>query len=237
MKVIGAGLPRTATLSQKVALEMLGFDPCYHMVNVLADLSQVPLWHRATDGTIEWDEILGAFGSTVDWPGGFFYRELVEAYPDAKVLLSVRDPEAWERSMRDTVWEVWHGDTLMKHVSDARAEIDPEWAEFRRLMHRLLWTDRAPFAGDHQDRQWLIDAFNRYNEQVQRDVPAERLLVWEVKEGWEPLCRFLEVDVPDAPFPNVNDKTTFIERVVGGCIEVLHGWWTQQQQEQALTTA
>jgi hypothetical protein len=236
MKVIGAGLPRTATLSQKVALEMLGFGPCYHMVNVLADLSQVPLWHRAVDRDIQWEEIFEGFESTVDWPGGFFYRELLEAYPDAKVLLSVRDPEAWERSMHYTVWGFRHGDTLMTHLSDARADIDPDWAEFRRMIDRLLWKDDGVFAANHQDRRWLIEAFNRYNEMVRMDVPADRLLVWDAKDGWEPLCRFLEVEVPDAPFPNVNDKTTFIDRVVGGCIETLHGWWTQQQQE-ALATA
>jgi hypothetical protein len=232
MKVIGAGLPRTATLTQKVALEMLGFGPCYHMVNVLADLGQVPLWHRAADGTIDWEEIFAGFESTVDWPGGFFYRELVDAYPDAKVLLSVRDPEAWERSMRDTVWEFRHGDTLMAHLAQARARVDPSWAEYIRMLDRILWQDNGVLVGNHQDRGFLIEAFNRYNEQVRRDVPADRLLVWEVKDGWEPLCEFLEVDVPDAPLPNINDKTTFIDRVVGACIEVLHGWWAQQQQQQ-----
>lgn len=229
MKLIGAGLPRTATLSQKVALEMLGLGPCYHMVNVLADMTQVPLWHRAADGEIQWDDIFAGFESTVDWPGGYFYRELLEAYPDAKVLLSVRDPESWERSMRETVWGFRHGDTLMTHVSDARADVDQDWAEYRRMLDRILWKDSGVFAGNHQDRAWLIDAFNRYNEGVRSNVPPERLLVWEVKEGWEPLCRFLEVDVPDAPFPNINDKTTFVDRVVGGCIDVLGEWWAQQQ--------
>src|SRR5436853_7037668 len=102
MKLIGAGLPRTGTLSQKVALEMLGLGPCYHMVNVLGDLDQAEGWRRALEGQGPWDEIFDGFQSTVDWPGSFFYKELVEAYPDAKVLLSVRDPEAWTRSMRDT---------------------------------------------------------------------------------------------------------------------------------------
>src|SRR4030088_835130 len=110
MKLIGAGLPRTATLTQKVALEMLGIGPCYHMVNVLGDLDLVPLWQDALEGRPDWERIFEGHQSTVDWPGGFFYRELIEAYPDAKVLLSVRDPEAWERSMRDTVWGVVWGD-------------------------------------------------------------------------------------------------------------------------------
>ena len=94
MKVIGAGLPRTGTLSQKVALEMLGFGPCYHMVNVLTDLPLARQWEAAMDGEPDWEAIFGEHQSTVDWPGAFFYRELVDAYPDAKVLLSSRDPEA-----------------------------------------------------------------------------------------------------------------------------------------------
>ena len=96
MKLIGAGFPRTGTLSQKIALEVLGYGPCYHMVNVLADLPQALLWDRALDGEAPWSELFDGFESTVDWPGGYFYKELVEEYPDAKVLLSTRDLEAWE---------------------------------------------------------------------------------------------------------------------------------------------
>ena len=98
MKVIGAGLPRTGTLSQKVALEMLGFGPCYHMVNVLTNLPLAKHWEQALDGEADWDEVFGEHESTVDWPGAFFYRELAEAYPDAKIVLSTRDPEAWEKT-------------------------------------------------------------------------------------------------------------------------------------------
>ena len=98
MKIIGAGLPRTATLTQKIALEMLGFGPCYHMVNILSDLDLVPRWADAFDTNVDWTAMFGDSQSTVDWPGSFFYRELVTAFPDAKVLLSVRDGAAWARS-------------------------------------------------------------------------------------------------------------------------------------------
>src|SRR5690349_14457375 len=117
MRLIGAGLPRTGTLSQKLALEVLGVAPCYHMVTVLADLNQAPMWERAVHGDVDWNELLGGFESTVDWPGGLFYKEILQAYPEAKVLLSTRDPEAWERSMRDTVWAVRHGGSLMRNLS------------------------------------------------------------------------------------------------------------------------
>ena len=237
MKVIGAGAPRTATLSQKVALEMLGFGPCYHMVNVLADLSLVALWSKALDGSPDWEQTLGGFQSTVDWPGGFFYRELMEAYPDAKVMLSVRDPEAWERSMRATVWDVWHGASLMAHLSDARKLIDPAWRDYAALMERLLFKAPGTFAGRPQEPQSLIDAFNAHTEAVRNTVPADRLLVWQASDGWEPLCEFLEVDVPDVPFPRLNDSGTFTDRVVGGCLGVLQEWWAQQQREQELAPA
>ena len=104
MKLIGAGLPRTATLTQKISLEILGYGPCYHMVNVLSNLDLVPQWVEAFEGTGDWNKIFEGCQATVDWPGSFFYRELIEVYPDAKVLLSVRDGAAWARSMRDTIW-------------------------------------------------------------------------------------------------------------------------------------
>src|SRR5579884_1658098 len=121
MKVIGAGMPRTGTLTQKVALEMLGLGPCYHMVDVLADREQASLWEQALDGEGPWERIFAGYQSTVDWPGGYFYAELAERYPEAKVLLSVRDPAAWERSMRQTVWSVRHGESLIRLLSSAQA--------------------------------------------------------------------------------------------------------------------
>ena len=94
MQLIGAGLPRTGTLTQKEALELLGVGPCYHWVNLITDPDAVSMWHRAVDGEDVFEEIFGGYQATVDWPGGFFYRELAERYPDAKVLLSVREPRS-----------------------------------------------------------------------------------------------------------------------------------------------
>ena len=149
MKVIGAGLPRTGTLSQKVALEMLGFGPCYHMVNVLTNLPLARQWEQAIDGGVDWDEVFGGEAeheSTVDWPGAFFYRELTDTYPDAKVVLSVRDPEAWERSMLDTIWDVLYGHSVMAHISMAREAVDPDWQAYMDLMRRM-WAAQGIFSG------------------------------------------------------------------------------------------
>ncbi len=230
MKVIGAGLPRTATLTQKVALEMLGLGPCYHMVTVLGDLDEMPKWRRALDGAPDWNDIFTGFESTVDWPGGFFWRELIDVYPDAKVLLSERDGEAWERSMRETVWGVQYGDSLSRHLSSAMACVNPEWAAYMDLTKDMLWRGKGTLAERHEDRQGLIESMERHNDAVKRGVPAERLLVWQPADGWEPLCDFLGVPVPEAQLPRVNDSAAFGDRIVENALGVLQGWWTQKSQ-------
>lgn len=225
MHVIGAGLPRTGTLTQKLAIEMLGLGPCYHWVDVLADLDQrVPQWERALDGQSHWEEIFAGYESTTDWPGGFFYAELAEAYPEAKILLSVRDPERWEPSFRETIWNMCFGDSLIHHLSAARAQIDPRWERYLRLVDRMFWIERGTFAAAHASPDDLITAMQRHQDAVKQHVPAQRLLVWDVTEGWEPLCAFLGTAVPDQPLPHANDRDTFIDRVIGGAIGALSAW-------------
>jgi Sulfotransferase domain len=227
MKLIGAGLPRTGTLTQKLAFEQLaegGWGPCYHWVNVLADLDQVDVWNRALDGEEPWEEVFAGFQSTADWPGGYFYRELMEYYPDAKVLLSVRDPESWEPSFRETIVALRHGESLMRLLSSARGEIDPRWRRYLALVDRMFYGPHGTFRDGWQTPTQLIAQFERHNEEVERTVPAERLLVWRVTEGWEPLCEFLGVEVPSGPMPHENDRETFLGRVIGGAIGALHEW-------------
>jgi len=224
MRLIGAGLPRTGTLTQKLALEQLGLGPCYHWVNVIADLDQVGLWDRALDGDAVWEEVFAGHNSTVDWPGGYFYRELIDAYPQAKVLLSVRDPESWERSFRETIWTMSYGSSLMPLLAHARAEVDPRFARYLALVERMFWGPQGTFADGNAEPAQLIEQMQRHHEQVKAAVPPERLLVWEVGEGWEPLCAFLDVPVPDSPLPHANDRGEFVERVIGGAIDTLNAW-------------
>ncbi len=167
MKLIGAGLPRTATLSQKVGLEVVGQGPCYHMVNILANLDLAPQWRRALHGEGQWDEIFDGFEATVDWPGSFFYRELLEVYPDAKVLLSVREGESWARSMRDTIWGVIYGQNIIRYLSDARSQIDSKWRGYIELMEEM-WHRSGLMEGVDTSEQFMADAMDRYNEEVQR---------------------------------------------------------------------
>jgi hypothetical protein len=230
MKLIGAGLPRTGTLSQKVALEVLGIGPCYHMVNVLGDLDLAPLWRAALDGDADWNGIFDGFESTVDWPGSFFYRELIDEYPDAKVLLSVRDGDSWARSMRETIWGVLYGEILIRHLSEARAIVDPKWRGYIEMV-REMWQRSELMRGVDTTAEYMSAAMERFNSQVQDSVPADRLLVWSVSDGWEPLCEFLEAPVPEMPFPHLNDTREFVDRLTDGALITLQEWRAKDQNE------
>jgi hypothetical protein len=218
MKVIGAGMPRTGTLTQKVALETLGLGPCYHMVNVLADLEQAKLWDRALNGDECWPEIFNGSQAT----------ELADYYPEAKVVLSVRDPEAWEKSMRQTVWAVRNGESLLRLLSSAQAHVNPQWRAFLGMIDQLLWKNQGTFSAGHAEPQQMIDTMERHNASVIESIPAERLLVWNVAEGWNPLCDFLELPVPSTPLPHVNDRTEFLSRIIDGSLESLQKWHEQE---------
>ena len=234
MKVIGAGLPRTATLTQKISLEMLGYGPVYHMVNVLADLSLAPQWAAAFDGKPNWDEIFAGHQASVDWPGSFFWRDLVEYYPDAKVLLSVRSGESWANSMKNTIWGIYFDDVLMRHLSDARASIDPGWRDFTKLMKAML--HKSGLIGDLTgpfNASVAAAAMERHNQEVREAVPASRLLEWKPADGWEPLCEFLEVPVPQSPIPHINDSAMFAGRIIEGSLGVLNAWQAKQAEAAA----
>ena len=160
----------------------------------------------------------------MDWPGGYFYKELLDFYPEAKVVLSVRDAEAWERSIRQTVWSVRNGESLIRLLSSAQGHVNPRWQGFLDMIDRLLWEDRGTFAAGHAEPEQLIEAMHRHNEAVQESIPAERLLVWSVAEGWGPLCEFLEQPVPDVPLPHINDRKEFLNRIIDGSLASLQEW-------------
>jgi Sulfotransferase domain len=200
LSVIGAGVGRTGTLSLKFALERLGFGPCYHMKELLDHLDDhVPLWDRAAQGReIDWDGLLKGYRSAVDFPVAGFYRDLAARYPEAKVVLTLRDPERWFRSYSATIL-----DGLTRPAPDKLAA----WGE----MVRKTIVERV-FIGNASDKAHVIDCYHRHNDEVQRTIPRERLLVYEVSQGWKPLCDFLEVDIPDEPFPKANTTDEFKER-------------------------
>ena len=201
LEVIGAGFGRTGTLSLKTALERLGFAPCYHMFEVFAEPSRAGTWLAAAEGaSVDFEAALRGYRATVDWPACVFWRELMRAFPDAKVLLSVRPPERWYASFRETIYEV-----LGRPLPEPAPP--PEMQTVRRMGERVV-IDRS-FAGRLGSRDEIIAAYERHNAEVRAGVPARRLLEFDVAEGWGPLCAFLGVDVPGEPFPNLNDRAFF----------------------------
>jgi hypothetical protein len=210
IKVIGAGLGRTGTLSLRAALEELGFARCYHMVEVLAHPEHVPVWVAAARGeAVDWDVLFRDYQATVDWPGCNFYAEYLRRYPEAKVILTVRDPERWYDSARQTIYYVRHA------FPGWVTPFFPRMRRFTRMLDRLIWD--GMFQGRFEDQPHAIGVYNRHNEEVRRVVPPDRLLVYEVKEGWGPLCSFLGVPVPEGtPFPHLNDAAEFRTRIQRG---------------------
>jgi hypothetical protein len=226
MKIIGAGLPRTATTTQWLALKTLGVNT-YHMKDMMADMERgVALWRRAYNGEEPWDEIFEGFDGTVDWPAAFHWRELMDRYPEAKVLLSVRDGDAWAKSMADTLNQIYFGDSFMRSMCQARYRIDPAWAAWIDLNVDTCWKGpRGAFANTFGERAPLVEAMERWNEEVKATVPAERLIVWTPKDGWEPLCEALDVPVPDEPLPHAFDTETFKDAITGGAIAAVSAYW------------
>ena len=214
LEVIGAGFGRTGTMSLKVALEELGFRPCYHMSEVFTHPEHIDMWRAAAQGKpVDWGQILGGYSATVDWPGCTFYNELMERNPDAKVVLSVRDPDSWYQSAHDTIYRA-SGTASSPPILFLMSLFLPSAKRVRRarrMIFELVW--EKTFDGMFQDREYAISIFERHNEEVKRKVSADKLLVYEVKEGWDPLCEFLGVGAPNKPFPRLNEAGAFRNRI------------------------
>jgi hypothetical protein len=228
VKLIGAGLPRTATTTQMIMLETLGL-PCYHMRDMMADLAtSVPHFRKALEGDADWDVIFEGKESEVDWPASYHWRELIELYPDAKVLLSVRDADSWVRSMHNTINQIAFGDGLLYHLCWAQYAIDPVYAAWIDLMLEMMWSERGAMAGTNGDRDKMAVKMEEWNQAVIDTVPSERLLVWHPNDGWEPLCELLELPVPDQPVPHVNDTENFQKNLImGPAIKAINAWWEE----------
>lgn len=204
LQVIGAGFGRTGTLSLKTALEQLGL-PCYHMVECFP---QGPehwrLWEQALAGEADWDSIFEGFEATVDFPACTSFQRLAEFYPDAKVILTLRDPKAWYQSTQDTIFSPdW-----IAYLPDS-----PAGAYMKATINDY-------FDNRMHDESFLIQRFEEHTAAVKAGIPADRLLVYEVKEGWGPLCQFLGLPVPEDAFPRVND-TAATQALIAAAIE--HG--------------
>jgi hypothetical protein len=201
--VIGAGVGRTGTYSLKLAIDQLGLGPCHHMEEVLHHMPvQVPLWSAALGGRPDWPAIYNGYASAVDWPTACFFRDLHRAYPSAKFILTHRSPESWADSF---------GATIYKLITE-RGQAPPEMKDWLDMAAGVIARTGFP-AG--LDRDGLIKAYTAHNDAVKRAIPSDHLLVYQVKDGWEPLCAFLGKAAPSDPFPRTNDRAEFWDRVAG----------------------
>jgi hypothetical protein len=192
LRVVGAGLGRTGTMSLKLALERLLGGPCYHMLEVFSHPEHIAAWHAAARGQMpDWHTLFHGYHAAVDWPAASFWPELAAAFPDAVVLLSVRDAESWWQSAHDTIFP-----TSQRTEGEWRAMLDALFA--------------ARFTTALDDRAQCIAAFERHNAAVRKAVPRSRLVEWRAADGWAPLCAALGVPVPSEPFPRVNTTEEFL---------------------------
>jgi hypothetical protein len=222
MKLIGAGLPRTATSSQKAALDILGLTPNHHMQNVFANLDEAVQWRAALTDRDVLKQLMDPYVAAVDWPSSYHYKALMEMYPDAKVLLSVRDGDKWAKSMEQTIWGMLYGDVLLGHITEVHCDVDPKWNFYIETM-RTMW-ETSGLASKTSSLEDMAKAADAYNEEVKATVPADRLLVWTAADGWEPLCDFLDLPVPSEDFPAINESAGFEQGIVKGGMAAVQRW-------------
>jgi hypothetical protein len=202
LEVVGAGFGRTGTLSLKFALEKLGFERCYHMMELMSHPEHAAQWLAASrDETVDWDALFEGYRAAVDWPASAHWKTLAARHPDSKVVLSTREPGSWYESVRNTI----HRFSAAGLDSDDPGErARAEWA------HEIIW--RKIFDGRLDDREHCIAIFRAHEEEVKATIPAERLLVFEARDGWGPLCEFLGCTRPEEDYPRVNTTAEFLSR-------------------------
>jgi Sulfotransferase domain len=197
LQLVGAGLGRTGTASLKIALEQLLGGPCYHMSEVFGRPDMAEMWLRAVGGDVpDWDELFADYRATVDWPVAAFWREVSAAYPDAPVLLSTREADAWWESASHTIFPA---------IAREQPPGTPIALE-RRMIFEMF--DKT-FTPGWQDPDTAKAAYLAHNAAVRAAIPADRLVEWHPGDGWGPLCAALDLPVPDAPFPHVNTTDEF----------------------------
>jgi hypothetical protein len=201
--IIGAGFGRTGTLSLKTALEELGLGPCHHMYEVRRSPEQIAFWDAASRGEpMDWDRVFSGYASQVDWPAAAYWRELSTHFPKAKVILTVRDPEAWYASITKTIMPA----SELGRTDDPDAMGRAGSEIIYRVALRGIFQDRLA------DKAYALKVYAQHQRDVIEAIPSSRLLVYNVQEGWEPLCRFLGVDIPEAAFPASNSTAEFLAR-------------------------
>ncbi|MBI1416604.1 MAG: sulfotransferase family protein [Limimaricola sp.] len=203
LQVIGAGFGRTGTHSLKLALEALGLGPCHHLYEVRDNPALLPPWQEAAAGRLpDWDRLFAGFGAAVDWPASCYWRVLARHYPQAKVILTVRDPDDWFESLRQTV---------IRSITLGRLQDpNPHTRAVAEMIYQTVYV--GLFQGRMEERAYMLDAFSRWRREVEADLSPDRLLIYDVREGWGPLCAFLGREAPKEAFPRTNSIEEFLSR-------------------------
>ena len=208
MKVIGAGFGRMGTMSIKAALEQIGYGPCLHMIDIIRDPSLLPPWKERAEGNqIDWASALEGWESTIDWPACKFWREHHETWPDLPVILNNRDKDAWYKSMLNSIHEAKEM-AMRGELKPSDPDTPPPSPEVMMMINGIVWsTFDGRFA---DDKEYAFQKLDEHYAAVRDTVPKDQILEFDATtDGWEPLCSFLGVDVPDEPFPHLNDTKTF----------------------------
>lgn len=197
VKIIGASMWRTGTVSLKAALERLTNQPCHHMTELIKHPATIPTWSQAVhSGVADWNFLLNGYSACLDWPSMAFWKELSQFYPDAKILLSTRDPEEWWKSIEQTVLQ----------SAPTRQTARTPW--------ELLVVDlfEKKFVGRKPTKQQALNAYNQHNEEVRRHIAPNRLIEWTFTDGWRPLCDALNLPVPKTDFPHLNTTADYRQK-------------------------
>ena len=201
LSVIGAGFGRTGTLSIKIALEYLGLGPCHHMVDVFANPEQLPHWQAAADGQpVDWDEVFAGYAAAIGWPSTHYWRELANKYPNSRILLSVRPADHWWKSFSNTIG------TML----EIRSAVSNEYFRSATAMAHKIIAEQT-FGSAMNDKTAALFALQKRIDEVKQAIPGERLLIFDVLDGWGPLCKFLSLPIPDSDFPCSNSKNEFLK--------------------------
>jgi hypothetical protein len=211
LKLIGVGWGRTGTFSLKAALEILGFGPCYHMMELLRRPEHVVHWQNAVNGgNVDWGTLFHGYKAAVDYPTCQHWVNIGRYFKDAKFVLTVRDPDSWYESVKTTIYRaepnLFGKFKIMMQLPFSK-EKRRRLEVFRFIKYSIWETD---FNGRFDDREYAIKKYCDHIDEVRSAVPEDKLLVYDVKSGWEPLCKFLGVDIPeDVPFPVLNKRDQF----------------------------
>jgi hypothetical protein len=207
VQIISVGFLRTGTTSLKLALEELGFGPCYHLRELIVDPSRAAAWLEIAQDpeSADWEQMFAGYNSAVGTPTTTFWRQIIDAYPAAKVIITVRDPQDWYDSATRTIGEALEPPTPVRLLT---------WRpqRGRDLLDEIQRLAREHEGGQFTNRDEAVAAFEQHVADVRAYVPADRLLLFSVREGWGPLCSFLGVSEPAGPFPRENDRATFRRR-------------------------